>query len=98
MSLVVGCLGLAIAISGLVVFVGEMAHWLDSGEWRGLPMRWLLEDPVIGSFLRRTLLGWLNGPDDALGLHALANTVLDRTPAPVFLVALGGAVGWTALR
>lgn len=89
--LIVGSLGLGVALWGFVLFLAQMYGALDTGRFEGVPVRLLLDAPAVRHTVPRAWLQWLTDPFEMGGY---VDWFLDEIPLPLFLIVVGGVTVW----
>jgi hypothetical protein len=95
--LLFGSLGLGLALSGLVLFLGQMYRAIENGRLETIPVRVVLDEP----FIRHTIIPRLAGCFRWLSVNPeLPESVgwfIDQTPLALFLAVIGGLLVWRNL-
>lgn len=94
---VVGSLGLAMALTGLIVFVGQMYRSLETGRMEIVSVRRVLEEPLVRKSVPTALSHSLQRISAAVGADHAVDWLLDEFPLPLFLILVGGATAWRSL-
>src|SRR5688572_18082173 len=92
--LVIGSLGLGIAVWGLVVFLGQMYRALETGRLEGVPVRTVLDDPHVRYNIPTTVSQWAQTITTNIDCHVVVSWLLDEVPLELLLVVVGGITSW----
>lgn len=91
--LVIGSLGLGIALWGLLVFLGQMYRALGTGRFEGVPVRTVLDDPQVRANVPTTVVEWAQSIT-AMDAHGVVRWLLDEVPLALLLIVVGGVAAW----
>ena len=92
--LVVGSLGLGIAVWGLLVFLGQMYRALESGRLERVPVRTVLDDPHLRDNIPTTVTEWAQRITASMDAHGVVSWLLDDVPLALLLIVVGGITAW----
>ena len=97
MRLVIGSLGLGVAVTGLLLFIGQMYRAVETGHLQPVVVRQMLEEPIVRRNVPISLSEALRRTSSAVGADAALDWVLDEFPLPLLLMVLGGVAAWRSL-
>ena len=95
--LVVGSVGLAVVLTGLFIFVGQMYRAIETGHLEGVVVRHVIEEPIVRRNVPTGLSESLRQISGTLGADAAIDWLLDELPLPLLLIVVGGAAAWRSL-
>ena len=95
--LVVGSIGLGLALTGLVLFLGQLYRGLDSGQLEAVAVRHVLDEPYVRKNVPVLVSDSLRRMNRALGTDAAVDWVLEEFPLALFLIVVGGVATWRSL-
>ena len=81
-------IGALMIVSGLLIALGQVFSYMQSGAWTQVPILFLSD------FLPNSFQAWLDHPRSWLGLHKIVLLVLKSVPASIFLILLGVITWW----
>ena len=92
--LVIGSLGLGIAVWGVLVFLGQMYRAIDSGRLEAIPLRTVFEDPHVRDTVPATVSEWTQRITNSVDGQGVVGWLLDEVPLAVVLIVVGGITAW----
>jgi hypothetical protein len=95
--LVVGSVGLAIALTGLLIFLGQMYRAIETGHLESVVVRHVIEEPIVRRNVPSRLSESLRHISGTLGADTAIDWLLDEFPLPLLLIVVGGAAAWRSL-
>src|SRR5687767_15790517 len=95
--LIVGSLGLGTALSGLVLFLGQMYRAIQGGHLEAVPVRSLLDDRFVRANIPTTVSEWAQYLLASVEVDGLVAWLVDEVPLAAVLILLGGVVAWRCL-
>jgi hypothetical protein len=95
--LVVGSLGLAIALTGVFIFVGQMYRAIETGHLESVVVRHVIEEPLVRRNVPTRLSESLQQISSTLGADSAIDWLLDEFPLPLLLILVGGVAAWRSL-
>src|SRR5215468_2023471 len=96
--LVIGSLGLGLTLWGVLLFAGQMYRAIESGRFENIPVRVILEEPLIRAMLTPTSGGWFERILVLTELQTLVTWFLDDVPLCLVLAVVGGLIAWWTFR
>jgi hypothetical protein len=94
---VVGSVGLGIALSGLMIFLGQMYRAIHTGHLESIPIRTILNEPIVRTRIPTTVLDWLQRVGAAFEVDGLVGWLVDEFPLALLLIVVGGVAAWRSL-
>jgi hypothetical protein len=94
---VAGSFGLGIALSGLLIFLGQMYRAISSGHLEAVPVRSVLNEPLVRANIPTTVSEWLQHLFSSVEIDGLVAWLVDEVPLAAVLVVVGGVVAWRCL-
>ena len=91
--LLIGSLGLCVALVGLLVFLGQMHRSIRDGRFESIPVRVVLNDELVRQNMPAGFVNWsrrLTEPP----LEGALNWLLDEVPLALLLGVIGGVAVW----
>ena len=89
--LLIGSLGLGIALVGLIVFLGQMHRSIRDGHFESVPVRMLVSDELVRQSVPTRVAQWSQQFSEG---HGALMWLLDEVPAALLLGVVGGLIGW----
>jgi len=95
--LIIGSLGLGMAVSGLCIFLDQMYRAIVSGHFETIPVRVVLTQPMVRANIPRTVSDWWLQLLSSIELDGVVDWLVDEVPLAALLIVLGGLVAWRCL-
>jgi hypothetical protein len=95
--LIFGSLGLGLALSGLILFLGQMYRAVSSGRLESMPVRVVLDDPFVRYNIAPRVARWFEWLSLVPQLQESVTWFIDATPLALFLAVIGGLVVWRSM-
>ena len=97
-SLIVGSLGLALLLAGLLVFFEQVFEAIDTGRWPERTLWTLLHAPGVQRVLPLAFRTWLErpAPDDAV--QTSVRWLVEAVPLALLLGGVGVVMIWKTSR
>lgn len=91
--LLLGSLGLGLALLGVLLFVGQTLRSMEKGRFEITPVRAVFQEPMVREHVPSSLGQWFRTLSD-FDVENAVNWFLDEVPLSLLLIALGGAMAW----
>ena len=88
---------MGIALSGLLVFLAQMYRAIFSGHLEPVPVRSVLNEPLVRANIPTTVSEWLQHLISAVEIDGLVSWLVDEVPLAAVLIVVGGVVAWRCL-
>lgn len=95
--LIVGSIGLGLALTGLGLFIQQMLRSLSAGRLESVPVRAVFNEPVVRHNVPPAVTEWFQHIATALGIHDFLLWSLDEFPLALVLIVLGTLIAWRSL-
>ena len=89
----IGSIGLAIAVLGFIVFIGQMHRSIRDGRFESVPVRVVLDDKFVRENVPVSLVQWSQRSTNPQAEDVL-NWILDEVPLALLLGLVGGVTAW----
>jgi hypothetical protein len=95
--LIVGSIGLGLVLAGILVFLEQMYHAIQTGRLESVPLGAVLNEPAVRSSIPATVVHWLQQLSGSFHGQGIVEWLLDDFPLALFLALVGGVAAWRSL-